>query len=215
MVRAHMVDLHGDRAYTDGYQVVTTLDARLQSVANQSLRGALLDYDRRHGYRGAEGAVALPQDLSDSAALEVLLEDYPPIGGIGTAVVLDAGEQSARLFWCGREHSGMHLDAARDTQDGNPLTHNREQISQRAIATGNQQKVHARVQQRASSPLAVLCIGGSCRLTEHLVVINHTAERTFAHGTTPGAPLNLLLHPSHSLQRAPRTRQGAGLGPKR
>jgi penicillin-binding protein 1A len=52
MVRAEMVRRYGLEAYTVGFNVVTTIDSRLQSAAQKGLRVALLEYDRRHGYRG-------------------------------------------------------------------------------------------------------------------------------------------------------------------
>ncbi len=52
MVRAEMVERFGLDAYTAGYKVVTTIDSRLQKAANTALRAALLEYDRRHGFRG-------------------------------------------------------------------------------------------------------------------------------------------------------------------
>ena len=60
MARSEAVQLLGDAAYTDGYQVVTTIDSRLQRAASSALREALLTYDRRHGYRGpvAQAAIA-------------------------------------------------------------------------------------------------------------------------------------------------------------
>lgn len=61
MVRAEMVSLYGENAYTDGYQVITTVPSTLQIAANTALRKGLLDYDKRHGYRGPEQK-ALPQD---------------------------------------------------------------------------------------------------------------------------------------------------------
>lgn len=60
MVRAAMVEAYGDAAYTNGLKVYTTIDSRLQNAANNSLRGGLLNYDRRHGYRGAERHIAKP-----------------------------------------------------------------------------------------------------------------------------------------------------------
>ncbi len=55
MVRSEMVERFGrEDAYTAGYKVYTTLDSVLQEAGRQSLRKALVAYDRRHGYRGAE-----------------------------------------------------------------------------------------------------------------------------------------------------------------
>jgi penicillin-binding protein 1A len=39
----------GDRAKVGGYEVVTTIDPRLQSAARGAIRSVLDDYDRRHG----------------------------------------------------------------------------------------------------------------------------------------------------------------------
>jgi penicillin-binding protein 1A len=42
----------GDNLYGGGLAVRTSIDARLQAIARESLRDGLIDYDRRHGYRG-------------------------------------------------------------------------------------------------------------------------------------------------------------------
>ncbi len=52
MVRLEIVDQFGDEAYTRGLRVYTTVQDRLQIAANESLWNGLVDYDRRHGYRG-------------------------------------------------------------------------------------------------------------------------------------------------------------------
>lgn len=52
MARADLLSRVGEAAYTDGYNVYTTVDSELQTAANQALRGGLEAYDRRHGYRG-------------------------------------------------------------------------------------------------------------------------------------------------------------------
>ena len=38
---------------THGYRVYTTIDGRLQTAADRAVRIGLIEYDRRHGYRGA------------------------------------------------------------------------------------------------------------------------------------------------------------------
>ena len=54
MVRSELVDQYGESAYTSGLKVITTVDSRLQTAANNALVKSLLDYDLRHGYRGVE-----------------------------------------------------------------------------------------------------------------------------------------------------------------
>ena len=39
-------------ALTDGYVVDTTIDSHLQQAADAATWRAILEYDRRHGYRG-------------------------------------------------------------------------------------------------------------------------------------------------------------------
>lgn len=66
MVRAELVKQYGNDAYTNGLKVITTVDSRLQTAANNALVKSLLDYDVRHGYRGVEGhfeITYLPEEL--------------------------------------------------------------------------------------------------------------------------------------------------------
>lgn len=57
MVRTEMVKRYGSEAYTKGFSVYTTVNAKRQRAANKALRNALLGYDRRHGYRGTLGSM--------------------------------------------------------------------------------------------------------------------------------------------------------------
>lgn len=52
MVRREMVQRYGDAAYRVGLRVTTTIDGRLQRLAEAAVREAILAYDRRHGDRG-------------------------------------------------------------------------------------------------------------------------------------------------------------------
>ncbi len=54
MARAEMVGRYGSDAYTQGFNVTTTVPSDLQVMANKALRDGLIDYDQRHGYRGPE-----------------------------------------------------------------------------------------------------------------------------------------------------------------
>lgn len=52
-VRRELADRFGeDQLYEGGLSVRTTLDSRLQAIAEQTLRQGLITYDRRHGWRG-------------------------------------------------------------------------------------------------------------------------------------------------------------------
>lgn len=104
MVRAQMLERFGTAAYTDGYEVVTTIDSRLQEAANLALSTALLEYDRRHGYRGpakrnALAGVPATAGAERDRALQALLQDQYGDKTLHPAVVLALGkDNSARFF---------------------------------------------------------------------------------------------------------------------
>ncbi len=100
MVRSEMLKRYGEDTYTAGYQVVTSLDSRLQEAANYALRNGLLDFTRRRGYRGPIDSVELTDDLLaapfEDWPLEVreLLERYAP-GGLSVALVTAVWENNS------------------------------------------------------------------------------------------------------------------------
>jgi penicillin-binding protein 1A len=96
MVRREMVSRFGDDAYREGFRVTTTLDGRLQGVAQAAARHALLDYDRRHGYRGPEAQHAIAG--LDDAALDVLLQEVRSLPGLTAGIVTRAGAKEAEVY---------------------------------------------------------------------------------------------------------------------
>ena len=52
MVRKTLLKEVGRKAYTGGYIVKTTIRKDLQVAAQKALQKKLIEYDRRHGYRG-------------------------------------------------------------------------------------------------------------------------------------------------------------------
>ena len=97
MARAEMLNRYGDSVYTAGYKVFTTIDSRLQRAGIIALRTGLLEYDRRHGYRGPVAKVNAPKSTR-STDWETALEDFPVIGGLRPALVRDVEAKSARIF---------------------------------------------------------------------------------------------------------------------
>jgi penicillin-binding protein 1A len=93
MVRNEMVKRFGASAYTQGYQVYTTVNAEAQHAANLALQNDLLAYDRRHGYRGIEGHVDVDTTEDDFAAWENALINYPSSGNLTSAIVIGLEEQ--------------------------------------------------------------------------------------------------------------------------
>lgn len=97
MVRNEMQAKYGDAVYTAGYKVFTTVDSRLQSAATVALRTGLLEYDRRHGYRGATAKLDLSK-LTTRADLDGQLEEFPIIGGLRPAIVEKVEAKSAKIY---------------------------------------------------------------------------------------------------------------------
>jgi penicillin-binding protein 1A len=97
MVRSDMQTKYGDAVYTAGYKVYTTLDSRLQAAATVALRTGLLEYDMRHGYRGASAKVDMSK-IATPTQFEAQLEEFPVIGGLKPAIVEQVEARSAKIY---------------------------------------------------------------------------------------------------------------------
>jgi len=108
MVRASLYEKYGDRIYSEGFQVVTTVDSRLQRAADVALRSAVLEYDRRHGWRGAAGHVDVNKESDE--ALAGLIEARPVVGGLIPAIVVRTAASEATVV----ARSGMRYRLGMD-----------------------------------------------------------------------------------------------------
>jgi penicillin-binding protein 1A len=97
MVRTDLLARMGPSIYTAGYKVVTTVDSRLQGAAVRALRLALLEYDLRHGYRGAVGHIELTPSASE-ADWDAAISAYPDRGTLIPALVTGVESRSVRAF---------------------------------------------------------------------------------------------------------------------
>jgi len=101
MVRKEMVSRYADAAYTSGFEVYTTIDARLQKAANRALRDDLLAYERRHGYRGIIKHVdlfELDDEGDELSAWATLLQEIKPVGHLLPALIISVGDETAYAF---------------------------------------------------------------------------------------------------------------------
>lgn len=112
-VRRALIEKFGEKAlYQEGLVVRTSLDPSLQELAQQALRQGLIDYDRRHGWRGPVFRLALSDNErtgsqkglekekgSSAAWIPKLKSVIAPsgIGGWRMAVVLDLQAQFATI----------------------------------------------------------------------------------------------------------------------
>ncbi len=97
MVRLEIERRFGKQAQDAGYKVYTTIDGRLQIAANRALRTGLVDYDRRHGWRGTEQKVELSGSETPEN-LEALLEEFSSVGNIEPAIVISVAEKKAQVY---------------------------------------------------------------------------------------------------------------------
>jgi len=96
-VRQYMYSLYKDDIYTRGFNVYTTLRFADQEAAYQAVRRGVLDYDRRHGYRGPEDFIDLPEDEDEQHdAIEDALLKHPDSDDLLAAVVLQASPKRVR-----------------------------------------------------------------------------------------------------------------------
>jgi penicillin-binding protein 1A len=99
MARAEIVSRYGDDAVNQGYRVFTTVDGRLQTAANRAVRIGLIEYDRRHGYRGPLKQLKVTLDeRSTHAKLDAALADVAEIGDLHPALVVSVAPMAARVY---------------------------------------------------------------------------------------------------------------------
>ena len=108
--RQELEGRYGTDIYHLGYEVFTTVDSRLQAIAIRALRNGLIDYDRRHGYRGPEDRVEAevdPQALEDFQAARTL-------AGAEFGETPETGEEESDASESGEE-VGVETDAVPPT----------------------------------------------------------------------------------------------------
>ena len=99
MARQMTVERFPEDAYTRGLRVYTTILRDDQEAAYQSVRRGVFDYDRRHGYRGAEAYVDLGEINSEQdETLDELLADFPDSEDLHPAIVLQADSKKVRAY---------------------------------------------------------------------------------------------------------------------
>ncbi len=127
MVRAEMLSRYGEEAYNAGYEVITSVDARLQAAANKSLRDTLLAYEMRHGYRGPEARLDALMH-SEASDWDAALADRGDVGNLPAAIIIEVEDQGAYAYvrggtvaylpWEGLEWARRFID---DNHRGPPV----------------------------------------------------------------------------------------------
>ncbi len=117
-VRQFMFAQYKEDIYTRGFNVTTTLTKTDQDAAYEAVRRGVLDYDRRHGYRGPEAFIKLPADDEErQQAIEEILLKHPDSDELQSAVVIAASSRLVRAVTLSGETievsgGGLHFAAA-------------------------------------------------------------------------------------------------------
>ena len=97
--------------YSKGLRVITTITRDDQEAAYTSLRKGAMDYDRRHGYRGAEGYIDMQNIHSEQdEELEEALGDYDDSDDLLAGIVLEADARQVRAYLHGGEIAVVTAD---------------------------------------------------------------------------------------------------------
>ncbi len=107
-VRKKLIDKYGeDKLYKGGLTVKTSLDPRLQKIADNTLKYGLINYDRRHGWRGPLANVDindtnLKKDLSNIP----IPEAFP---NWKSSVVIHIDNSGANIFFEDNTYGRINL----------------------------------------------------------------------------------------------------------
>ncbi|CAN5852858.1 penicillin-binding protein 1A [soil metagenome] len=99
MARQLVYEQYKEETYTRGLNVYTTITKSDQDAAYLSLRKGVMDYEKRHGYRGPESIIELPSSKEEiDAAIEAELADHHDSDDIVVAMVLEAAPKLVKAI---------------------------------------------------------------------------------------------------------------------
>ncbi|MES2025394.1 MAG: penicillin-binding protein 1A [Pseudomonadota bacterium] len=97
MTRQLVYEQFKEETYTRGLNVFTTITKADQDAAYLAVRRGVMDYEKRHGYRGPESYIEIPTNKEEAeAAIEVELANHPDSDDLVAAVVLEATPKLVR-----------------------------------------------------------------------------------------------------------------------
>ena len=110
LVRQDLFERYQEQIYSSGIKVYTTLLRADQDAANLALRQGVLEYDRRHGYRGPEGFAELLNGIPLEESVEAALENHEEVSGLVPAIVINATPKKLIVY----TKDGEKLDFSED-----------------------------------------------------------------------------------------------------
>lgn len=112
MARQLAAEQFPEDVYSHGMKVYTTLIKSEQEAAYHALRKGVIDYDRRHGYRGAEAFLNMADFKSDQdEGLDEALQDIHDADNLIPALVLSASTSELKVYRKGGETVTLSGDA--------------------------------------------------------------------------------------------------------
>lgn len=111
-VRRELAERFGeDSLYQGGLAVRTSVDPKLQQVAETVLREGLAAYDTRHGYRGP---VASFEEMADwRKQLQAIAKPEGMLSSWDLATVLDVSDKSAKIGFVEKDQSTLSLSGVK------------------------------------------------------------------------------------------------------
>ncbi|WP_423195803.1 MULTISPECIES: penicillin-binding protein 1A [unclassified Cupriavidus] len=97
IVRQLMYAQYREETYTRGLTVYTTLLKPDQDAAYDAVRANIMNYERRHGYRGPEAFIELPSDPAErEQAIDDALVEHPGSDDLRSAVVTSVSPKQVK-----------------------------------------------------------------------------------------------------------------------
>jgi penicillin-binding protein 1A len=97
MARQLVYEQFKEDTYTRGLNVFTTITKADQDAAYLALRRGVMDYERRHSYRGPEAYIDIPGNKTEAdEAIEAELAEHPDSDDIHAAMVISAAPKQVR-----------------------------------------------------------------------------------------------------------------------
>ena len=110
-VRRKLADMYGgDILYKGGLVVKTTLNSEMQKIADDALRKAIIEFDKRHGYRGAIAHIASPANYKSELEKLAKAHEYQMLDGQKMAVI--TGEDKKKISILFADESKGSIDSA-------------------------------------------------------------------------------------------------------
>ncbi len=117
MARRAVVERLGEKAYTEGVRVFTSVRAPEQRAAHAALRRAVIAHERKQAWSGPEGQESLPNDgQAAEQAAALALKDLPDDEDLRLAIVLTASPAAVTAKLANGENVTVRGEALRRLQ---------------------------------------------------------------------------------------------------